>query len=47
MTHFIGFVLMVLCFDANHEILGILLACRLLWDATLLIGKFLEQEELL
>lgn len=47
MTHFIAFVLMVLCFDADHFFLGLLLAGRLLWDATLFTGRFLEQEELL
>lgn len=46
MTHFIGFVLMVLCFDADHEILGILLAARLIWDATIFIGWFLTPEEM-
>lgn len=46
MTHFIGFVLMILCFDADHPVLGVLLASRLIWDATLFLGKFLEQEEL-
>ena len=46
MTHFIGFVLMVLCFDADHEILGGLLAARLIWDATIFIGWFMKSEEM-